>query len=491
MVVTTSGTAAVELHPAVVEASHAGVPLVAVTADRPPELHGVGAPQTVDQDGLYGPHPGGPFHPASPRRLQVTRGGRWRRAVPIAATSAPAERAPSTSISPFGSRSRISSLRSTRAPRRRAVAPGGPAAGAAVGRDLVELSSPEPVPGASSWQGVERPEARPMPRSSLPRPAAWAGRYSPTLGPVSGYQPSQSSPLPTPCCAALPAAWRPERCCGSVTRGLPRSSRSGLASSVRTFCRCWSDPWARWADPDRQVAVVTPASGPDIAAAVIDRLENPAAPSEWAQSEWAQSWSTAERAAQDAFARELGPSGPLAMSEPGVARAVVARGSRWRSARCVFLDADPRRRVVRRPRLGPGGARQPGRQRDRRGRLHRDRGRARHQPGRWSRCSGTWLSSRRRRAPRRRDRPVELTLVVVDNDGGGIFSFLPQATALPADQFERYWGTPHGVDVSWAGGGIRCHVVEAADPASRPRASPRRASRACASSECGRTGRPT
>ena len=54
VVLTTSGTAAVELHPAVVEAHDAGVPLVAVTADRPPELHDVGAPQTVDQDGLFG-----------------------------------------------------------------------------------------------------------------------------------------------------------------------------------------------------------------------------------------------------------------------------------------------------------------------------------------------------------------------------------------------------------------------------------------------------
>src|SRR5579872_6315477 len=54
VVATTSGTAAVELHPAVVEAHQAGVPLIAVTADRPPELQRVGAPQTVDQDGLFG-----------------------------------------------------------------------------------------------------------------------------------------------------------------------------------------------------------------------------------------------------------------------------------------------------------------------------------------------------------------------------------------------------------------------------------------------------
>ena len=53
-VVTTSGTATANLHPAVLEASHAGVPLVVLTCDRPPELRGAGANQTVDQVGLYG-----------------------------------------------------------------------------------------------------------------------------------------------------------------------------------------------------------------------------------------------------------------------------------------------------------------------------------------------------------------------------------------------------------------------------------------------------
>ncbi len=53
-VVCTSGTAAVNLHPAVVEASYAGVPLVVVTADRPPALRGVGASQTIEQRELYG-----------------------------------------------------------------------------------------------------------------------------------------------------------------------------------------------------------------------------------------------------------------------------------------------------------------------------------------------------------------------------------------------------------------------------------------------------
>jgi 2-succinyl-5-enolpyruvyl-6-hydroxy-3-cyclohexene-1-carboxylate synthase len=53
-IVVTSGTAAAELHACVAEASQAFVPLLVVTADRPPELHGVGAPQTIDQHELYG-----------------------------------------------------------------------------------------------------------------------------------------------------------------------------------------------------------------------------------------------------------------------------------------------------------------------------------------------------------------------------------------------------------------------------------------------------
>jgi 2-succinyl-5-enolpyruvyl-6-hydroxy-3-cyclohexene-1-carboxylate synthase len=52
--VCTSGTAAAHYLPAIIEASMAGVPLLAITADRPPELHGCGASQTIDQIKLYG-----------------------------------------------------------------------------------------------------------------------------------------------------------------------------------------------------------------------------------------------------------------------------------------------------------------------------------------------------------------------------------------------------------------------------------------------------
>jgi len=52
----TSGSAAANYYPAILEASEAGVPLIVLSADRPPELHQCGANQTTDQVGLFGKH---------------------------------------------------------------------------------------------------------------------------------------------------------------------------------------------------------------------------------------------------------------------------------------------------------------------------------------------------------------------------------------------------------------------------------------------------
>ncbi len=56
-VVTTSGTAVAELFPAVIEAHYQGLPLIALTADRPANYRGTGAPQAIEQAGIFGCYP--------------------------------------------------------------------------------------------------------------------------------------------------------------------------------------------------------------------------------------------------------------------------------------------------------------------------------------------------------------------------------------------------------------------------------------------------
>ena len=88
----TSGTAAANFHPAVIEASHARVPLIVCTADRPPELRDTGAGQTIDQVQLYGSAVRWFCDPGPPEDI-VDAGAVWRslaaRAV-AALTSGPA-----------------------------------------------------------------------------------------------------------------------------------------------------------------------------------------------------------------------------------------------------------------------------------------------------------------------------------------------------------------------------------------------------------------
>ena len=72
----TSGTAAAELFPAVVEASPARVPLYLLTADRPPRLRGTGANQTIDQVRLFGPYPRAYLAPPVPSAAADALG--WR-----------------------------------------------------------------------------------------------------------------------------------------------------------------------------------------------------------------------------------------------------------------------------------------------------------------------------------------------------------------------------------------------------------------------------
>jgi 2-succinyl-5-enolpyruvyl-6-hydroxy-3-cyclohexene-1-carboxylate synthase len=62
-------------------------------------------------------------------------------------------------------------------------------------------------------------------------------------------------------------------------------------------------------------------------------------------------------------------------------------------------------------------------------------------------------------------RRCDLVVVVIDNDGGGIFSFLPQADVLAADRFEALFGTPHGLDLVGLARALGVHAAAVDDVA--------------------------
>lgn len=75
IVITTSGTAVANLHPSVLEASHSGVPMILLTADRPAELRGVGANQTTEQVGIFGSAVRECFDVPAPTAADTTEAG--------------------------------------------------------------------------------------------------------------------------------------------------------------------------------------------------------------------------------------------------------------------------------------------------------------------------------------------------------------------------------------------------------------------------------
>jgi 2-succinyl-5-enolpyruvyl-6-hydroxy-3-cyclohexene-1-carboxylate synthase len=441
VVLTTSGTAAVELHPAVAEAGLSGVPLVACTADRPPELHHVGAPQALDQAHLYGravrwyAEPGAPTDDAAgawrsfaSRLVVEARGGLAGRPGPVQANLAFREPL-------VGEPGPLPEGRPGGRPWHEVLPlddPGAPPPAATVAALAGALDAPNGVVVAGEGAGD------PAAVHALAEALGW-----PVLAdPRSGCRvPARTTVAAFDAVLRHPGFARDHVPAAVLRLGAPPASKVLFqwlaASGARQVA---IDGARRWWDPERTAALLAGGDPSALCRALAARVVAAGRP----RTPWLARWARAEAAAQGVLARL---DDPAERSEPAVARQVLAAlpddGVLVTSSSMPVRDVEWY------------GAPRPG------GRVLANRG-ANGIDGVVSTGVGVALGTGAPTVVLIGDvaflhdstallgiagRDVDLTVVVVDNDGGGIFSFLPQATAVASERFEQLFGTPHGVDV--------------------------------------------
>ncbi|MGA2303502.1 MAG: 2-succinyl-5-enolpyruvyl-6-hydroxy-3-cyclohexene-1-carboxylic-acid synthase [Acidimicrobiales bacterium] len=419
VVCVTSGTAAAELHPAVVEAHQGRVPLIVCTADRPPELHHVGASQTIDQVRLFTTSTRWSCDPGVPEESQEAS---WR---PLAARAVAEAR-----DGPLG--------------------PGPVHLNLAFREPLIGSAGPLPArPGPSLIRrhpGVAVLDA-PLDGRGLIIAGAHAtsnpGRLL-LLGERLGWpilaDPRSGCRLPGTIAAAdTILRTKPPLPDTVVQLGAPWLSKvlSEYVSDVaagggRVVC---VDPWWQWTDPLAAVSEFHHVGGDEW----IDAALESAVPTD---PEWLSTWRSYESVAQAVIERAL----PGELSEPSVARALARHAAAVEGTIMVSASMPMRDLEWFSPALPVAPA------------VMANRG-ANGIDGVVSTALGIAASGRRTFAllgdlaflhdvsglvnlP-----DVPCTFIVLDNGGGGIFSFLPQAGALEPDRFELLFGTPPSSDV--------------------------------------------
>jgi len=465
-VCTTSGTAVANLHPAVLEASHAGVPLLALTADRPPDLIGTGANQTITQPGIFGDavrlavHSGAAGDP-------VAENGRWRALVcrAVAAAGGAAGRPGPVHVNlPFAE------------PLVPAVA-GGSAAGPTV-------RTPGGRADGGPWTRVAQVEwrAEPLPLDPCAPTLVVAGHGAPAevaawglpvvAEPVSAAWPSAlrtgpwllGAPAVTGRCDAPSAATGmpdsgdrngqhtpPER--PTHTTGMHHSAGGGWAAGalrprqvivagrptlhrgvqrllaapdVAVFALAGAGPWTDVAGTVRAVGAVPPMTPP---------------------TGWHERWCAADHGAATALDRAL--DDPAAPGGLRLARALAAAlpdgalltlGSS-NPIRDVALAAAPRAGLRILANRGVAGID---------GTVSTAVGAAlAHDGPAYALLGDLTLLHDTTGLVIGPDEPrPDLTIVVLNDGGGGIFGLLEQGAPEHAASFERVFGTPHTVDLA-------------------------------------------
>ncbi|ANY07295.1 2-succinyl-5-enolpyruvyl-6-hydroxy-3-cyclohexene-1-carboxylic-acid synthase [Pseudonocardia sp. HH130630-07] len=426
-VVVTSGTAVANLHPAVLEAAHAGIGLVALTADRPPDLVGTGASQTISQRELFGPAVRWSGSLAVPTAVTGTEVRRWRSSVAralAAATGAGAGAPGPVHLDlPYGE-------------------PLVPTAGdTGPGHDLLGPGIPGGRDDGAPWTAVARPVRTlpPLPLDPSARTLVIAGSGGPAADPgLLGGAPLVAEPSSAWWPHALRTGpWlldhpelRPEQV---VVLGRPTLHRAVSAMLA--------DPAvAVYADPGPDGAAWTDVPGTVRAVGALRALTPP--------DDWTWSWGDADRAAAKALDTALDDG--TAAGAPGLRLARDVTAAQPDGGQLVLGSSNPVRDVALAATPRPGLT------------VHANRGVA-GIDGTVSTAVGAALA---RGVPTTLllgdltlvhdttglvigpgEPSPDLTAVVLDDDGGGIFHLLEQGGPEHAHAFERIFGTPTGADL--------------------------------------------
>ncbi len=431
----TSGTAAANFYPAVVEAGLSEVPMIVLTADRPEELRGVGAPQTIDQVDLFGRHVVWSRDPGVPDDGERSL---WRELAVDAhrhAISGPVQLNLAFREPLLGVPGEL--------PARVAGGPAAPAA-ARLADPGVALSTRRGLILAGGRHGLDRNTL-----STLSERTCW---------PVIADPISQLRDLPGSISTADAVLRNDRFAADHLPDVIVRVGRPAASKVLAQWTKRATDAGAILVqvggpgviDPDHNVSAVVS----------IDDLLAAAPSASDGTTPWHESWTAADRTADAAIIESLGRFDEL--TEPGVARTVADTVPA--DADLVVASSMPVRDLEW---FGGSSAR-----------AHANRG-ANGIDGVLGTALGRALAggttfvllgdlafvhdSNALVGLEHRD--ADLRVVVVDNDGGGIFSFLPQAAALSDDRFEQLFGTPLGVDVVAlaASYGLDTRTVQAAD----------------------------
>ena len=447
-VVTTSGTATANLHPAVVEADTGDVPLLVLTADRPPEDRNTGSNQTIDQLRLYG----GAVRWFCELGVPEDRPGAvtyWRSSVSRAVAQARGLGGPPGPVH-LNLAFREPTVPATDDGRSRAEHPfrqelhgrsgGRPWTDVTRARRTVDDGDLAVLAGRIA--GTERGllllgsgVATPAPLLELARAAGWPVIAEPVSGARSG---------PNVVAAAHHLLANEVFAAAHVPDLVLRVGRPGLSPPVARHLgprvpQVLVDPHGAWHDPARSVGEILVADPGQVAEGLAAQLPAPAG------SDWLEGWRTADaaaRAAVDAVLdAEEDPTEPrtardVAATVPDGGLLVVASSMPVRDLDLFMAPRDGLRVLANRGASGIDGF------------ASTVLGAALAEVGPVTALSGDLsllhdangflLSPAADR--------LDAVIVVVDNDGGGIFSFLPQADH--PGPFERVFGTPHGRDLA-------------------------------------------